>query len=73
MAMRRSLVVDSGLDKLQELLLGMGAGDELRLPDAIQISGLEAAQCEAVLEALARAGLMVRMHDDAYVRRHLTD
>jgi hypothetical protein len=71
--MRRSLVLDAGLDKLQELLLGMGEGDEVRVPDAANISGLRSEQCEAVLEALARAGLMVRGQDDAYVRRHLTE
>jgi hypothetical protein len=30
--MRRSLVVDTGLDKLQELLLGMSEGDEISVP-----------------------------------------
>jgi hypothetical protein len=71
--MRRSLVLDAGLDKLQELLLAMGEGDEVRLPEAMKISGLASAQCETVLDALARAGLMVRLQGDAYVRRHLAD
>jgi hypothetical protein len=73
MVMRRSLVVDAGLDKLQEVLLEMAAGDELRLADAMKISGLPSGQCEAVLDALARAGLMVRLAGDAYARRHLAD
>lgn len=69
--MRRSLAVDAGLDKLQNLLLAMVVGDEVSLPQAIKISGLPDPQCEAVLEALARAGLMIRSQGDAYVRKHL--
>ena len=71
--MRRSLVVDAGLDKLQELLLGMSEGDEISVPHAAEASGLAADQCEAVLEALTRAGLMMRLHGDAYIRRHLVE
>jgi hypothetical protein len=71
--MPRSLVLDAGLDKLQELLLAMAEGDEVSLPEAMRTSGLQADQCEAVLEALARAGLMLRLQGDAYVRRHLAD
>jgi len=71
--MPRTLVLDTGLDKLQELLLGMTAGDEISVPHAMKISGLPADHCAAVLEALARAGLMIRLQGDAYVRRHLAD
>jgi hypothetical protein len=66
---RRSLVLDAGLDKLQAFLLGMVPGDELSVPRAMEISGLDQAQCDAVLDALARAGLMMRLQHDAYVRR----
>jgi hypothetical protein len=69
---RRSLVLDAGLDKLQTFLLGMVPGDELSVPRAMEISGLDQAQCDAVLGALARAGLMMRLQHDAYVRRHLS-
>ena len=69
--MRRSLVVDPGLDKLQEFLLAMVAGDKVSVPDAAKLSGLPLQQCEAVLEALARAGLLTRQ-PDAYVRRRLS-
>jgi DNA-binding IclR family transcriptional regulator len=69
----RTLVLDPGLDRLQALLLEMAEGDELRVPDASRVSGLEPAQCEAVLDALTRAGLMARLAGDAYVRRHLAD
>jgi len=69
--MRRSLVVDPGLDKLQELLLGMVPGDEVTVTRAVEVSGLDEAQCDAVLDALMRAGLMVRLHPGDYVRCHL--
>ncbi len=70
--MARSLVIEAGLDKLQGLLLEMTEGDEVSVPHAMAVSGLQAAQCETVLEALTRAGLMVHQTGDAYVRRHLT-
>jgi hypothetical protein len=66
---RRSLVLDAGLDKLQTFLLGMVPGDEVSVPRAMEISGLDASQCDAVLGALARAGLMIRLQHAAYVRR----
>ena len=71
--MRRSLVVDAGLDKLQQLLLAMEEGDEVSAARAHAISGLGVTQCEAVLEALARAGLMIRLAGNVYVRRHLRE
>ena len=70
--MRRSLVLDPGLDKLQALLLAMEEGDVITVLQATQASGLAAAHCEIVLEALVRAELMTRQ-DDAYVRRHPAD
>jgi hypothetical protein len=69
---RRSLVLDAGLDKLQTFLLDMVPGDEVSVPRAMEISGLDASQCDAVLNALARAGLMIRLQHDAYVRRPLS-
>lgn len=71
--MRRSLVIDPGLDKLQELLLGMVPGDEVSVARAAQVSGLDEAQCDAVLDALMRAGLMVRLQPGDYVRCHLDE
>jgi hypothetical protein len=68
---RRSLVLDAGLDKLQAFLLGMVPGDEVSIPRAMEISGLNHSQCDAVLNALARAGLMIRLQHDAYVRSRL--
>ena len=67
----RSLVIDAGLDKLQELLLGMEPGDELSVARAAEVSKLDKAQCDAVLDALMRAGLMMRLQRGAYVRCHL--
>ena len=66
---RRSLVLDAGLDKLQAFLLMMLPGDEVSVPRAMEISGLDARQCDAVLDTLARAGLMIRLQHDAYVRQ----
>ena len=37
--MWRSLVLDAGLDKLQTRLLAMVEGDEVSLPEAMEISG----------------------------------
>ncbi len=67
--MRRSLVLDAGLDKLQAFLLDMSPGDELNVERAMQISGLHRDVCVQVLEALVRAGLMMRLRHDAYIRR----
>jgi predicted transcriptional regulator of viral defense system len=69
--MRRSLVIDPGLDKLQEMLLGMAPGDEISVAQATAVSGLNESQCDTVLEALMRAGLMMRLQHGAYVRRQL--
>jgi hypothetical protein len=69
---RRSLVLDAGLDKLQAFLLMMMPGDEVSVPRAMEISGLDARQCDAVLSTLARAGLMIRLQHDAYVRQTLS-
>ena len=69
--MRRSLVIDPGLDKLQELLLGMVPGDELNVAHAAAVSGLDEAQCDAVLDALLKAGLMIRLQPGDYVRCRL--
>jgi hypothetical protein len=65
------MVADGGLDKLQEFLLAMTPGDVLSAARASQISGLDEAQCEAVLTSLMRAGLMIRLQHDAYLRCRL--
>lgn len=65
---------NSGLDRLQEFLLAMEPGDRLSTSRAHEISGLDLAMCDTVLDALMRAGLMVRGHQDApdaYVRVRL--
>jgi len=69
--MRRALTTDAGLDKLQEFLLAMTPGDEVSAARAAEISGLEAKQCDDVLSALMRAGIMMRLQHDAYVRCRL--
>jgi hypothetical protein len=69
--MRHSLVIDAGLDKLQDLLLAMVPGDEVSVARAVEVSGLDEAQCDAVLDALMRAGLMIRLQPGEYVRCRL--
>jgi hypothetical protein len=69
--MRRTLIIDAGLDKLQEFLLAMAPGDEVSVTRAVEISGLGQKRCDEVLSALMRAGLMMRLQHDAYVRCRL--
>jgi len=66
--MHRALAIDPGLNKLQEFLLAMEPGDEVSVARAKEISGLNEAHCDAVLGALMRAGLMIRLQHNAYVR-----
>lgn len=63
--------VDTGFDKLQDFLLAMAPGDQLSPWRAAEISGLDRKQCHAILDALMRAGLMMRLQHDAYVRCRL--
>jgi hypothetical protein len=63
--------VNEGFDRLQELLLAMNIGDELRPGDAADETGLSPELCRAVLVGLERAGLMSRRDDDRFVRRTL--
>ena len=69
--MRRTLTDNAGLDKLQEFLLEMSPGDEVSVARAVEISGLGEKRCDEVLTALMRAGLMMRLQHDAYVRCRL--
>lgn len=62
-------IVNEGFERLQRLLLGMRAGDELRAADASSASGLSEDVCRSVLEGLERAGLMRKHHQDLYVRK----
>ena len=63
--------VDAGFDRLQEYLLAMTPGDQISVSRAAEISGLEASQCDAVLNALLHAGLLMRLQHDAFVRCRL--
>jgi hypothetical protein len=71
--MRKPKADDAGLDKLQELVLAMAIGDEVSPRRAAEISGLDPLDCESMLDALVRAGLMIRLQHDAYVRCRLAD
>ncbi len=66
-----SLTVNQGFDRLQRLLLGMRAGDELKPGDAADATGLTPEICRAVLVRLERAGLMTHQSEDLFVRRSL--
>lgn len=63
--------VDEGFDRLQQLLLAMRIGDEMRTGDAAHVTGLSENVCRAVFEGLTRAGLMTHAEDDRFVRRSL--
>jgi hypothetical protein len=52
--MWRSLEIDPGLDKLQDLLLGMVPGDEVSVARSVEFSGFDEAQCDEVLDTDAR-------------------
>jgi len=69
--MTRSEALETGFDKLQEYLLAMAPGDQISVSRAAEISGLDAHRCDAVLNALLRAGLLLRLQHDAYVRCRL--
>jgi hypothetical protein len=71
--MTRAQLIDPGLNKLQEFLLAMEPGDEVSVARAQAISGLNETFCEAVLGALMRAGLMIRLKPNAYVRCRIDD
>jgi len=69
--MRSSRAIDAGFDRLQEYLLAMTPGDQISVGRAAEISGLDTEQCDAVLNALLQAGLMMRLQHDAFVRCRL--
>jgi len=59
---------NEAFDRLQQLLLTLRVGDELRVADAAAATGLAEHLCRAVLEGLTRAGLMTQAGDDRFVR-----
>ena len=69
--MKSSRAIDAAFDRLQEYLLEMIPGDEISVTRAAEISGLDANQCDAVLNALLHAGLLMRLQHDAFVRCRL--
>jgi hypothetical protein len=61
--------VRTGWDRLQDLLEGLRAGDELHIGDAVQRSGLDPRTCESVLESLTSMDFFTRSGDHVFVRR----
>lgn len=60
--------VSEGFDRLQEMLLAMHVGDDVRAGDAAHLTGLSENVCRTVFEGLTRAGLMTHVEDDRFVR-----
>ena len=63
-----SFAADDKFDRLEELLLRMNIGEQLRPDEAARQTGLSEETCREVLRGLERAGLMTLGHDDHYVR-----
>lgn len=57
-----------GFDRLQDMLLAMRVGEELRTEEAAAATGLSERVCRTVFEGLTRAGLMTRAEEDRFVR-----
>ena len=66
-----SFATNDSFDRLEQLLLRMNIGEELRPDEAARQTGLTEDTCRAVLRGLERAGLMTLGHDDHYVRCRL--
>ena len=64
-------ITEEGFDRLQQLLLDLRVGEELRVSEAAHACGLSEHVCQAMLEGLERAGLMAQAHPDRFVRRRL--
>lgn len=60
--------LDDAFDRLQRLLLAMREGDEVAAREAARLTGLAEPTCRAVLDGLARAGLLSHRTDDRFVR-----
>lgn len=60
--------VSEGFDRLQDMLLAMRVGEDVRAGEAAAATGLSEHVCRTVFEGLTRAGLMTRAEDDRFVR-----
>ena len=65
---RTNLSTNDRFDRLQELLLRMHVGEQMRPEEAARQSGLPEETCRAVFVGLERAGLMTLAADDHFVR-----
>ena len=65
--------VPSSWDRLQVLLESLTPGDEVHVAAAARQTGLPAATCETVLDALTRVDLFTRVGDHTFVRRRMID
>ncbi len=58
-------------ERFQDLLETLSPGDEIQVTAASKTTGLDAATCEIVLEALVRVDLFTRTRDRVFVRRRM--
>jgi hypothetical protein len=65
--------IPSSWDRLQVLLESLTPGDEVHIASAARQTGLPAATCETVLDALTRVDLFTRVGDHTFVRRRMID
>jgi DNA-binding IclR family transcriptional regulator len=63
----------SSWDRLQGLLESLTPGDEVHVATAARQTGLPAATCETVLEALTRVDLFTRVGDHTFLRRRMLE
>jgi hypothetical protein len=66
-----SQTTSEGFDRLQDMLVALRTGDEVRSTDVARVSGLSEDTCRQVLEGLTRAGLMSDESGGRFVRRSL--
>jgi DNA-binding IclR family transcriptional regulator len=60
--------INEGFDRLQQLLLDLQVGDEVRVADVAHATGLTEHTCRSVLIGLERVGLMAQQSDGRFVR-----
>jgi DNA-binding IclR family transcriptional regulator len=60
-------------ERFQDLLETLSPGDEIQVTAVSKTTGLDAATCESVLEALVRVDLFTRTRERVFVRRRMLE
>jgi predicted transcriptional regulator len=60
-------------ERFQDLLETLSPGDEIQVTSVSKTTGLDAATCESVLEALVRVDLFTRTRERVFVRRRMLE